>query len=199
MQGEPTNVRCPWDTGVVVARTPFVVSIAACLLVGCGDRSAPSPSPPDVEAEPPTGAVVTGTATRVTDGDTIRVDIGESRTERVRLIGIDAPETDHPDPARRCLGDEAARTAEELLPADTAVRLETDPTQDVRDRHDRLLAYVHPRGESVSVNETLLRRGAATVYVYRGHPFARHAAFVRAEREARDARRGLWSACPVTG
>lgn len=182
----------------MAARTLIVVSIAAFLVTGCGGATGPSPADSGTAtAREGTAITVTGTVASVTDGDTIRVDTGAAETERVRLVGIDSPEIRHPDAARRCFGEEATRIAEEILPIGASVRLDGDPTQDVRDRYDRLLAYVHVGDESASANETLIRRGAATVYVYRDRPFARHADFMRAEGEARRAGRGLWGACPA--
>ncbi len=183
----------------MVARTPIAVSIAAFVLAGCGDATDSSHDGSRTDTDrPSTATSVSGTVASITDGDTIRVDTGATATERVRLVGIDSPETRDPDVAKQCFGDEATRVAGELMPIGVSVRLETDPTQDVRDRYDRLLAYVYVDDGSVSVNETLVRRGAARVYVYRNRPFAQHAAFTRAEREARDAGRGLWTACPGT-
>ncbi len=172
----------------MVARTILAVSIAALCLSGCGDTAT---TPTGTAGTTPTTAVVAS----VTDGDTVRVRIGGGTTRAVRLLGVDAPEVRHPDQAEECYGDEATRIAGELMPVGASVRLVADPTQDRIDRYGRLLAYVHRRGATVSVNETLVARGAATVYVYRDRPFTRHAAFVAAESEARKARRGLWAAC----
>ena len=77
---------------------------------------------------------------RVVDGDTIDVELG-GHAERVRLLGIDTPETDEPGKPVQCYGKEASAAHQaELLPAGTAVRLERDV--EARDRYGRLLAYV---------------------------------------------------------
>jgi micrococcal nuclease len=131
----------------------------------------------------------------VTDGDTIAVRVGGALW-RVRLLGIDAPETKDPDAPVACWGAQATARAAALLPRRSEVTLVTDPTQDRVDRYGRLLAYVARPGESRSVNERLLADGAARVYVYRNRPFRRLAAFRAAEREAKAAGRGLWGACP---
>jgi micrococcal nuclease len=74
------------------------------------------------------------------------------------------------------------------------VTLVTDPTQDVRDRYDRLLADVRlADGRDYSIEAA--RAGAARSYVS-DRPVVEHAAIVAAEAEAHDARRGLWGACP---
>jgi endonuclease YncB( thermonuclease family) len=122
----------------------------------------------------------------VRDGDTVLLADGR----RVRLVQVDAPEL-----RVECHGNEAASELERLLPAGTTVRLERDPRLDDRDRHGRLLRYLHAGGRNVNV--ALVRAGAAGPYFYRGER-GRHASpLLDAAVEARDARRGLWRACPL--
>jgi micrococcal nuclease len=92
-------------------------------------------------APDPTAALPPGHATVVTviDGDTLDVRIA-GRRERVRLIGIDTPETVHPTKPVECFGPEASARAAELLPVGSVVLLRRDV--EARDRYDRLLAYV---------------------------------------------------------
>jgi micrococcal nuclease len=126
------------------------------------------------------------------DGDTIDVDIG-GHEERVRLIGIDTPETKDEDAPVQCYGPEASALTELLLPPGTAVRLERDV--EARDDYGRLLAYVH-RADGLFVNLELARQGAATVLSIR--PNTAYAEVIaRSVDEARRAGRGLWGACPV--
>ena len=68
------------------------------------------------------------------------VDIDGTR-ERVRLLGVDAPESVHPSVPVQCFGPEASEALGGLLPAGTAVRLERDVES--RDRYDRLLLYLY--------------------------------------------------------
>lgn len=131
----------------------------------------------------------------VSDGDTVGVNLSGVVT-RVRLIGIDAPESKDPNEPQGCYGPQAALIATRLLPRGRQVLVVTDPTQDRTDRFKRLLAYVIVPGDPVTLNEQLVLRGAARVYVYRrNRPPRRIAAFRRAEQQARDARRGLWGRC----
>jgi micrococcal nuclease len=126
-----------------------------------------------------------GLVTHVADGDTLRARIGGS-TERVRLIGVDAPER------RECY---FARSAELLreLTLDTVVRILGDSTQRERDRFGRLLAYVIlPDG--IDAGEVLLQRGAAVVFETRP-PFARRDAYVEAQSDAAGAALGLHTIC----
>jgi micrococcal nuclease len=125
---------------------------------------------------------------RVVDGDTIVVRL-DGRRERVRYIGIDAPESVAPDRPVECYGNAAAAENRRLV-GGRNVSLTTDAER--RDRFGRLLAYVRVDGRLV--NAELVRRGFATKLEIA--PNVRHAARLRAlEREARRARRGLWGAC----
>ena len=135
-----------------------------------------------------------GTISRNVDGDTVHVRVRGFETT-VRLIGIDTPETVRPGTPVQCFGAAASERTARILAPGTAVRLETDPTQDTRDRYGRLLAYVYkrgPGGASGSVNYALVATGYARVYVYGGTPFRYAAAFQRAQSRARSGGLGLW-------
>jgi micrococcal nuclease len=131
----------------------------------------------------------------VVDGDTIKVEIdGEKVT--VRVVGIDTPETKDPRRPVQCFGREASAQAEALLDGQD-VWLATDPTQDRYDRYDRLLAHVWlPDGrlfEWVMVHD-----GYAHEYTY-ALPYQHQADLQEAERDARDAGRGLWAPASCAG
>jgi micrococcal nuclease len=127
----------------------------------------------------------------ITDGDTIRVELGGAN-EPVRLIGIDTPETRDPRTAVECFGREAAAQLAALLPIGTRVRLELDV--EPRDRYDRLLAYVWRADDALHVNEALVAGGWAAPYRY--PPNVRYAdRFSALGSEARAEGRGLWGAC----
>ena len=125
----------------------------------------------------------------VVDGDTIKVRMS-GRVESVRLIGIDAPETNAPGRPVQCFGPEATAKAKEVL-AGKAVRLEYDESQGRRDRFDRLLAYAWV--DDVLYNEWVIRQGYAREFTYSA-PYRYQATFKAAEAEARAAGRGLWAA-----
>ena len=128
---------------------------------------------------------------RVVDGDTIVVRIGGA-DERVRLIGIDTPESVDPRSPVDCFGPEASRATAELLPPGTPVRLVRDV--EARDRFDRLLAYVYKVDDGSFVNLTLAATGYADVATF--PPNVAHTdELVAAVAEARDAGLGLWGAC----
>jgi micrococcal nuclease len=122
---------------------------------------------------------------RVIDGDTIELENGE----RVRYIGINTPETVHPEKPVECFGKAAKERNIELVLNET-VRLERDVSD--RDQYGRLLRYVYI--DDVFVNKALVEEGYA--YAYTLPPDVRHAdTFVTAEASAREHDRGLWSAC----
>lgn len=125
---------------------------------------------------------------RVVDGDTVIVG-----GERVRLIGIDAPESVKPDSPVECYGPEASVALTRLLPRGTPVILEYDIER--RDRFDRTLAYVWLADSARLVNTVLVGQGFATVATF--PPNVKHLGDLEvAEDEARAADRGLWAACP---
>ena len=134
------------------------------------------------------GAARDATVTAVFDGDTIQVAWG-SRRETVRLLGVDTPETVHPDRPVECFGPEAsAYTTERLLGRTVSLTFDRER----RDRYGRLLAYVAVEGESV--NDELLDRGFARLLIVPPNG-ARGRAMLDLELEARSAGRGLWGAC----
>ena len=171
-----------------------VLALAACR-PAADDREQPAaatgtrapPGDPTTTAAVETNAVID----HVVDGDTVDVRIA-GRTERVRLIGINTPETKDPRRPVECYGPEASALTTLLLPAGTGVRLERDA--EARDDYGRLLAYVQ-RSDGLFVNLELVRQGAAVVLSIRPNT-AYAAAIAAAADEARRARRGLWGACP---
>jgi endonuclease YncB( thermonuclease family) len=171
-----------------------VLGLAACRPATAGPGG-PATGPgtraplgaPTTTAAVETNAVIA----HVVDGDTVDVRI-DGRRERVRLIGINTPETKDPRRPVECYGPEASALTTLLLPAGTGVRLERDV--EARDDYGRLLAYVR-RSDGLFVNLELARQGAAVVLSIR--PNTAFAAIIAAAAdEARRAGRGLWGACP---
>jgi micrococcal nuclease len=131
----------------------------------------------------------------ITDGDTVRVRTADGSEEPVRLIGIDTPETRDPRRPVECFGREASAQTAALLPAGTPVRLERDV--ELRDRYDRLLAYVWRAGDGVHVNEALVAAGWAAPF--RVPPNVKYAdRFTQLGALAREQGLGLWGACGDT-
>lgn len=124
---------------------------------------------------------------RVVDGDTLLLVGGQ----RVRLIGIDTPETVRPDHPPEPFGAEASAFTKQLV-AGREVRLEFDRQR--IDRYGRALAYVYVDG--LLLNEEIIRHGysrAATRFPFRADMQRR---FLAAQAEAREAGRGIWSTSP---
>lgn len=121
---------------------------------------------------------------RVVDGDTLVL----QNDERVRLIGVDTPETKHPSKPVEPFGPEASSFTKRAVEG-KVVRLKFD--REKRDRYQRLLAYVYL--DEWCLNEELIRAGYSQCVTR--YPFDRsmEARFQLAEDEARGSRRGIWS------
>jgi micrococcal nuclease len=130
---------------------------------------------------------------RVVDGDTVVAHL-PGGDEKVRLIGIDTPETVDPRKPVQCFGKEASDRTKQLLPPGTAVRLERDV--EARDRYGRLLAYVYRSSDGTFVNLALAEEGFAQPLTIPPN-VAYTSRFSAAAAAARAAHRGLWSACPT--
>ena len=135
------------------------------------------------------------TVTKVIDGDTIDVRIGR-KVRRIRLVGIDTPETKDPRKPVQCFGKEASARTSALLPVGTEVRLERDIEE--LDAFGRTLAYVFRSSDGLFVNLSLARDGFADTL--RITPNTAHASeFAAAVAAARNAQLGLWKACGGPG
>lgn len=156
----------------------LIVTIAALLPIGA--------------AAAPTAAQVA----RVVDGDTVDVQFADGRAERLRLIGMNTPETVDPRKPVQCFAREASAHAHELLDGQ-AVTLDGDPSQDIRDRYGRTLAYVWLPDGSL-FNRRMIAEGFAHEYTYRV-PYLYQADFKAAERSAREQQLGLWSQVTCNG
>ena len=171
---------------------------ASAWLAGCGPpggtrspitATPAGPAPSRIAGFAPAGPTETAMVVRVVDGDTIIVDRGRG-DERVRYVGIDAPESVKPGSPVEPMGHEAT-VANAALVEGREVVLERDVSD--RDRFDRLLRYVWLREGSgwLLVNLELVRGGYASAVSF--PPDVRLQGELRvAEREARDAGRGLW-------
>jgi len=166
--------------GLAVRRRLVVAALAVAAVLVAGPGCAEG----GVGAEVP--------VTKVTDGDTVRVEVG-GRGERVRLIGIDAPEVPWYGGPDECFGIEAGLYARSRLDG-RSVRLDYD--RERRDRFGRLLAYVYV-GEEL-FNLTLVRLGYARSLAVPPN-VKMSGRFAAAERDARESSRGLWAACSSDG
>ncbi|MDQ3094198.1 MAG: thermonuclease family protein [bacterium] len=128
----------------------------------------------------------------VADGDTIVIDMN-SIEERIRLVGVDTPETHHPELPVQCFGEAASKYTQDLLEG-KSVRLVADSQGTNRDRYQRLLRYVYT-SDNTLVNLNLIEQGYG--FAYLGFPFDMMDQFAAAEKTARQNNKGLWSGCNV--
>lgn len=180
-----------------------LVVVLIGLLTACKPVNAitnPAPDPAVSANQPATANSVALESTApdavvvaVIDGDTVDVNIA-GRRERVRLIGIDTPETKKPNTAIECWGPEATTRTSELLAPGTPVHLLRDA--ELRDDYGRLLAYVFRLPDDLFVNLTLAAEGFATpLKIAPNTLFAKD--FAAASAAARSAGLGLWRVCPT--
>lgn len=131
--------------------------------------------------------------TEISDGDTIVVDM-DGRSEHIRMIGVDTPETKDPRKSVQCFGQAASDFTKQALGTQT-VRLEADPLSTNRDRYDRLLRYVYLENGQLLQAE-IIKQGYG--FAYTSFPFTKSDEFKRYQTEARTQNKGLWSNCQPT-
>jgi len=124
---------------------------------------------------------------QVVDGDTIILESGE----RVRLLGVNTPEVNHPKKPVEPFGKEAAEFTRRMVEG-KLVRLEFDPHANKQDNHSRVFAYVFLQ-DGTFLNAEIVRRGYG--FAIRGNPRLKYESeFVQLELHARKKGRGLWAA-----
>jgi micrococcal nuclease len=126
---------------------------------------------------------------KVIDGDTIEIE-RYGKAEKVRMIGIDTPETLDPRKPVQCFGKEASDKSKDLL-SGGRVRLEFDPIVGEKDKYNRLLAYVWSDNELVNLK--LIKEGYANEYTYRSQSYKYQNEFKNAQTVAKESSIGLWS------
>ena len=171
------------------------IVVCLCLLLGLSiPAEAAKPKPPRYDLQP--NAVYEVSIRRVVDGDTIVVNFPTGEQERVRLIGVNTPETVHPKKPVEYYGKEASDfTKKELTGKKVWLQMDVQ----VRDRYQRALGYIWL--EAPQENESTIRRGMFNArllldgygQVMTIQPNSRYAEmFVGFQREARAKGRGLW-------
>jgi micrococcal nuclease len=121
---------------------------------------------------------------RVIDGDTVELTTGE----KVRLIGVDTPETKDPRKPVQYFGKEATAFTQRLVEG-RRVRLACDHQR--QDKYGRILAYIYVE-DGTFVNAEIIKQGYG--FAYTRFPFKFLEEFRQFEGEAREAGRGLWGA-----
>jgi micrococcal nuclease len=131
----------------------------------------------------------------VVDGDTIKATVN-GRTETIRLIGLDTPETKDPRGPVQCYGPEATARAHQLLDGKT-VKVEQDSTQGQRDVYGRLLAYVWLPDDRM-FEEVMISEGFGREYTY-DRPYRYQPQLKAAQENAQSSVQGLWAAATCAG
>ena len=174
-------LRLPADWPFIPRRLLWQFGVAFCVLVVGGLTVSEWGAPTDAQG------TSTAYVLRVIDGDTIEVQV-EGTSQRVRLMGVDTPETKHPTRPVEYYGPEAAAFTEGHLGGAT-VGLSVDLTGDREDAYGRLLRYVTVEG--VDFTAALVRDGYARAV--QGFRSARRAEFIALEDAARSRRVGVWA------
>ena len=168
----------------------LLIALVATILAATGQQLGWFDQPIDVVQQQNPGLYA---VSRFVDGDTIVVAMN-GVDETVRMIGVDTPETHKPNTPVQCYGPAAAAYTKNLI-GQQKVRLEADPTNQNRDRYNRLLRYVYlPDGRLIE--EELIKNGYG--FAYTSFPFTKKQAFVALEGEAKAQAKGLWGNCTVT-
>ena len=125
--------------------------------------------------------------TKVVDGDTFWVDDGSDKGMKIRLIGVNTPETVHPSKPVEYYGREASDYVKSIL-TDSKVKLKFDVNR--VDRYGRTLAYVYLK-DGTFLNEDLIKKGYGQAMTV--PPNVKYSDwFVELERIARKEKVGLW-------
>lgn len=127
------------------------------------------------------------TVTKVIDGDTIEV-YQNGEIEKIRLIGVNTPETLDPRKEVECYGLESSIFLKKELEGKT-VTLETDPSQQNIDTYGRLLRYVFL--DEQNINQKIIEEGYGFEYTYKT-PYKYQKEFKLAEKTAKENQKGLW-------
>ncbi len=150
------------------------------------------------EAAASSSVALNAAVVRAVDGDTVEARLdGAADAVKVRLLGVNTPESVDPRRPVECFGKEASRWTKERLEG-KRVRLEPDPEADEHDKYGRILRrVVLPDGSLF--NLLLVQEGYAQAYT----SFPMNAGFKRdlkmAEQAARTAGKGLWSPTTCAG
>ena len=165
----------------------LIGAITCLLLAGCEYPNSIS----FIDSQPEPEKILFGAydVIRVSDGDTIVVKINDEEV-RVRLIGIDAPESVHPDETQNCAnGEVASDYLKSLLPVGAKVYLEYD--KETTDEYGRTLAYVYMDDAKTMIEMVLLEAGMAdTMKILPNNKYAYQ--FEQVKAIAREGNIGFW-------
>jgi micrococcal nuclease len=167
-----------------------LIALLLLLAAGCAGNTGPAVSPASESASPsssaPANGRLEGKVTRIIDGDTVEVTIGD-RKETVRMLLVDTPEIKKPGTDVQPFGPEASAFTKETLEGNQ-VTLERDVSE--RDQYGRALYYIWI-GDKM-FNELLLEKGLARVAVF--PPDVKYVErFRELQKKAEEEAAGIWS------
>lgn len=131
---------------------------------------------------------------RVIDGDTIEIR-SDDGIRKVRMIGIDTPEKNHPSKPVECFAKEASDHLSQLI-SGKSVSVEADTSQDTRDKYNRYLYYIFLNDQNINLQ--MISDGYAYEYTY-NTPYKYQNDFKKAQIAASEADKGLWSPSSCNG
>ncbi len=178
--------------------TTFILGLVALAWLRVDSAELPGDTASDIQeevvVEEPEFAVTStnALAIRAVDGDTIEVQLdGSAEKVKVRLLGVDTPESVDPRRPVECFGKEASKFTASLVDG-KRIRLVADPKADEVDKYGRLLRNVI-LADGKDLNATLISEGYANAYLSFPLDKTRKAQLTVLEREAKEAQRGLWN------
>jgi micrococcal nuclease len=176
-----------------MATTRAAIAVTVALLASaCGSLGQRLNARPTTTTIP---VVEADKVTRIVDGDTV---VTANHPEKIRLIGVDTPELHKPGTPVQCYAQQAADHLAQLIPVGVTVRVTYDRA--MHDRYGRTLAYVdNPVGVGTPTGDVGLNQiqGGYAVADYISPNKARRMIYDDAMNRARDAKVGMWAACPT--
>jgi len=166
-----------------------VVILVALAFVNAQVAPTPQPNELPILRTPDFSKLTAYPVVRVVDGDTIVVS-DKGKDVKVRLVGVDTPETVHPRKPVEHYGKEASRFTTNLLKGEK-VYLVGEPLPGALDRYGRTLAYVYRVPDGLFVNAEIIRQGYGHAYTQIPSKYMEE--FKQLEQFARKAEKGLWA------
>lgn len=184
----------------VITITATIAGVALVLQCNAPELTSPSPDPP-VRIHAPVPPLPSGIdadrfhnkfflVVNVVDGDTfdIALSMSDPNRTRIRLLGVDTPETKHPRMTVQHFGPEATRFVEQVT-LYRMIRVHLDPASDIRGKYGRLLAIIELDDSSI-LNERLLTLGLG--YAETRFPNSLKERYLLLQATAMATRTGLW-------
>ncbi|MFH1456797.1 MAG: thermonuclease family protein [Patescibacteria group bacterium] len=126
------------------------------------------------------------TISRVVDGDTVEFTCN-GKDEKIRIIGIDTPETVHPSKPVQCFGKEASQKMKKIAENKKAI-LKKGQGSENRDKYGRLLRYIEINNQDIGAE--MIKNGYA--FSYKIYPHEKLDEYNQLEKDVRETEKGLW-------